>query len=197
MRGMAAETAGEKPIMNTAARRSSLASGAGQRNELSRGERRGNSLPAAEDAARIRVNAGAATQARVYVVAESRLLREALSRMLTRQGDIDVVGLNAAGPFRAEEMLKESRYPTADISRKPGGRYLRDSANSADGAGSANPAGGNDGRRDGVFSIRACRDQRVFAERRFGGRRFGSDACGASGGGGVPRSAVRLAVPVF
>jgi DNA-binding NarL/FixJ family response regulator len=92
--------------MNTAARRSPLASGTGQRNELSRGERRG-SAPMAEDTPRMRINGAAEARVRVYVAAENRLLREALSRMLTRQGDIEVVGLNAAGPFRVEGMLEE------------------------------------------------------------------------------------------
>jgi hypothetical protein len=46
-------------------------------------------------------------------VAENRLLREALSRMLTKGGDIEVAGVFKAEPFRAEELLKEQ----ADITR--------------------------------------------------------------------------------
>ena len=34
-------------------------------------------------------------------------MREALSRMLVRQGDIEVVGLNCAGPFRVEGLSEE------------------------------------------------------------------------------------------
>jgi two-component system response regulator DesR len=43
----------------------------------------------------------------VYIAAENRLLREALSRMLTRQEDIDVVGFNSTGPFHVEGLIEE------------------------------------------------------------------------------------------
>jgi two-component system, NarL family, nitrate/nitrite response regulator NarL len=92
--------------MNTAARRGPLASGAGQRNELLRGQRPSNALPA-EDVQRIRSNAGSEVRARVYIAAENRLLREALSRMLMKQGDIEVVGMNSPGPFRVEGLIEE------------------------------------------------------------------------------------------
>ena len=92
--------------MNIAARRSALLSGGNQRHELVRVERRGN-LPPAEEPARARANVGTQQRSRVYIAAENRLLREALSRMLVKQGDIDVVGLNCAGPFRVEGLLEE------------------------------------------------------------------------------------------
>lgn len=44
---------------------------------------------------------------RVFVAAENRLLREALSRMLVKDGDIEVTGMAKAEPFRAENLLKE------------------------------------------------------------------------------------------
>jgi len=44
---------------------------------------------------------------RVFVAAENRLLREALSRMLVKGGDIEVAGIFMAEPFRAEELIKE------------------------------------------------------------------------------------------
>ena len=93
--------------MDTAARRSAVSSGNGQRNELPRIERRGNLTPA-ETAPRPRTNSGEERCARVYIAAENRLLREALSRMLMRRGDIDVVGLNCAGPFRVEGLVEET-----------------------------------------------------------------------------------------
>src|SRR2546430_13653271 len=40
-----------------------------------------------------------AAKPRVFVAAENRLLREALSRMLTKNGDIEVVTVEAAEPF--------------------------------------------------------------------------------------------------
>src|SRR5208282_4030060 len=92
--------------MNTVARRGSVTSGTGQRNGLFRGERKSNS-PLAEVESHIRANGGAEARARVYIAAENRLLREALSRMLTRQGDIDVVGLNTAGPFQVGGLIDE------------------------------------------------------------------------------------------
>src|SRR5437867_9034494 len=36
---------------------------------------------------------------RVFIAAENRLLREALSRMLTKNGDIEVINSEAAEPF--------------------------------------------------------------------------------------------------
>lgn len=92
--------------MNMAARRNPLSAGNGQRNELLGEERRGNPLPA-DEALRMRANDEAEVRSRVYIAAENRLLREALSRMLTRQGDIDVVGLNSPGPFQAEGLIEE------------------------------------------------------------------------------------------
>ena len=93
--------------MNGAARRGEISSGVGPHHELVRGDR-GRNLPAPEDAARIRANGGAEHKARVYIAAENRLMREALSRMLMKQGDIEVVGLNCAGPFRVEGLLAEN-----------------------------------------------------------------------------------------
>jgi two-component system NarL family response regulator len=92
--------------MNAAARRSIFPPSGSRQRDMVRGDRRGN-LPAEEDVPRISANGGAGQKARVYVAAENRLLREALSRMLTRQGDIDVVGLKSAGPFRVEGLLEE------------------------------------------------------------------------------------------
>jgi DNA-binding NarL/FixJ family response regulator len=92
--------------MNRAARRSPLATGDGQREELARGEGRG-SLTAAEIPERVRGNGGMEQRSRVYIAAENRLLREALSRMLARQGEIEVVGLNCTGPFRPEGLIED------------------------------------------------------------------------------------------
>ena len=93
--------------MDTAARRSLVSSGIGKRGELFRSERRGNLAPVD-----VSHQAGAKNQsaqnARVYIAAENRLLREALSRMLMRRGDIEVVGLNCTGPFRVEGLVEEN-----------------------------------------------------------------------------------------
>ena len=88
--------------MNITAHRSPASSGNDQRNELFKLERGGNGIPAEE-----RQQSGAEQGARVYIAAENRLLREALSRMLRRRGDIEVVGLNGSEPFRVEGLVEE------------------------------------------------------------------------------------------
>jgi DNA-binding NarL/FixJ family response regulator len=40
------------------------------------------------------------------VAAENRLLREALARMLTKQGSIEVIGLDSAEPFRSQALVE-------------------------------------------------------------------------------------------
>ena len=51
--------------------------------------------------------AGTKPKPRVFVAAENRLLREALSRMLVKGGEIEVVGTDSAEPFRVEDLLQE------------------------------------------------------------------------------------------
>jgi DNA-binding NarL/FixJ family response regulator len=92
--------------MSTAASRSVYVTSGGQQLVVGRGERRGQ-LPDIEGAPRPRANEGVGHKARVYIAAENRLLREALSRMLLRSGEIEVVGLNSTGPFRAEGLSEE------------------------------------------------------------------------------------------
>lgn len=92
--------------MATAARRSLDSSRIGHNGNPLRAERRGNLAMAGatpQPAAKNR----AGQSARVYIAAENRLLREALARMLMKQGNIEVVGLNFTGPFRAEGLLEE------------------------------------------------------------------------------------------
>lgn len=98
---------GEVQMGDAAARRSLASAGNNQRNQLFRVERRG-SLAIAEEESRTGSEKTAAQNARVYIAAENRLLREALSRMLMRRGDIEVVGLHSAGPFRVEGLVEEN-----------------------------------------------------------------------------------------
>lgn len=58
--------------------------------------------------ARSRAEIRAEKKTRVYVAAENRLLRDALSRMLIRCGDVEVVGLKVGGPFDAAGLLAEN-----------------------------------------------------------------------------------------
>jgi len=92
--------------MSTAGRRIPYSTGGSQLREIVREERQ-TILPAAETAVQLRTSGGTEKRARVYIAAENRLLREALSRMLMKQGESDVVGLNYAGPFRMEELIEE------------------------------------------------------------------------------------------
>lgn len=43
---------------------------------------------------------------RVFVSAENRLLREAIARMLAKNGEIEVVGEETTEPFRAQDLIK-------------------------------------------------------------------------------------------
>jgi DNA-binding NarL/FixJ family response regulator len=72
----------------------------------SNGDRRAN-IAVLEHAARVNGGAAAGRRPRVFVAAENRLLREALSRMLVKNGEIEVVGMDLAEPFRAEDLLQE------------------------------------------------------------------------------------------
>jgi two-component system response regulator DegU len=92
--------------MNTAVRRSRVTAGIGQRGEVFREERKNSYFVEGEKPS---AAAEKKTEARprVYIAAENRLLREALSRMLVRRGETEVVGLNATGPFRIEGLIEE------------------------------------------------------------------------------------------
>jgi len=69
-------------------------------------DRRTN-FAAVESAARLNPGANARRKPRVFVAAENRLLREALSRMLVKNGEIEVVGMDMTEPFRTEDLLNE------------------------------------------------------------------------------------------
>ena len=47
-----------------------------------------------------------AAKPHVFVVADNRLLREALARMLTKRGEIEVSGLDSEGPLQAESVAQ-------------------------------------------------------------------------------------------
>jgi DNA-binding NarL/FixJ family response regulator len=72
----------------------------------SNGDRRAN-MAAGENAERANGGAVSGRRPRVFVAAENRLLREALSRMLIKSGEIEVVGMDVAEPFQMEDLLKE------------------------------------------------------------------------------------------
>src|SRR5690242_19074602 len=60
-----------------------------------------------ETAARVSDGGVAERQPRVFVAADNRLLRESISRMLVKSGEVEVAGSDFVGPFRAEALLKD------------------------------------------------------------------------------------------
>src|SRR5215471_20251086 len=46
------------------------------------------------------------TPVRVFIAAENRLLREALSRVLNKRSGVDVIATDAATPFHTEALLE-------------------------------------------------------------------------------------------
>jgi two-component system NarL family response regulator len=95
--------------MSTVARQKLQQTGPVQSSQRSNGNRRAGGLP--KDVTCLvagrPLNGLNGCKARVFIAAENRLLREALSRMLSRLEDMDVVGMEAAEPFRSEDLLKE------------------------------------------------------------------------------------------
>jgi DNA-binding NarL/FixJ family response regulator len=77
-----------------------------QRRIHSKGGRR-TSVILTESSASTNNGAASGQKPRVFVAAENRLLREALSRMLAKSGEIEVVGTDLVEPFLTEDLLKE------------------------------------------------------------------------------------------
>jgi DNA-binding NarL/FixJ family response regulator len=92
--------------LSTATRRVPVSLRTGQKKEFLRAGREAI-LPEGDSGVRLKARAGSQDGARVYIASESRLMRDALARMLMKQSDIEVVGLNSSGPFRVEEMIEE------------------------------------------------------------------------------------------
>jgi DNA-binding NarL/FixJ family response regulator len=63
--------------------------------------RRGSEKPAKPSAKQ-----APAQHVRVFVAAENRLLREALARVLTRRGSIEVIATDSASPFHTDALLE-------------------------------------------------------------------------------------------
>jgi DNA-binding NarL/FixJ family response regulator len=93
--------------MNTAVRRTPIPAVDAPRVPIARTERKNNLAPA-PTTSRSKTESRPESKTRVYVSAENRLLREALSRMLMRRGDIDVISLPSSEPFRPEALLEEN-----------------------------------------------------------------------------------------
>jgi DNA-binding NarL/FixJ family response regulator len=93
--------------MSTAASRSlQITEHTRDRMNLSVGRR--GSVTLGEEAIRERSERQKCTKPRVFVAAENRLLREALSRMLTKSGEIEVIGAELSESFRTEDLLRDA-----------------------------------------------------------------------------------------
>ena len=104
---ISAETHGGRPTMNAGTRQILQAAEQAQKKKInSNGDRRTN-IAVGESAACENDGAIARQKPRVFVVAENRVLREALSRMLVKSEEIEVVGTDIAEPFRTEDLLGE------------------------------------------------------------------------------------------
>src|SRR5260370_1040612 len=104
--GMRAETDGGCPTMGAGTRQVLQVAEQTQKKSNSNGDRRIN-FAVLDNGARANGGTNARRKPRVFVAAENRLLREALSRMLIKNGEIEVVGMDLAAPFRTEDLLKE------------------------------------------------------------------------------------------
>jgi DNA-binding NarL/FixJ family response regulator len=108
--------------MNAGARQSMVIPAAGTGAARLNAERATNGSVSRE-AMRAGVLARGTQKARVFVAAENRLLREALSRMMAKREDIDVVGEDAAAPFDANSVAEAGASILLISSR---GRFMED-----------------------------------------------------------------------
>jgi|HubBroStandDraft_6_1064221.scaffolds.fasta_scaffold176714_2 DNA-binding NarL/FixJ family response regulator len=92
--------------MSTSVRQSFQSTEQSLRKPRSNGDRRASIGPD-ENAERMRGEVRPGKKPRVYLAAENRLLREALSRMLAKRGDMEVVGMETAEPSLTAGLLKE------------------------------------------------------------------------------------------
>ncbi len=92
--------------MSTATRRS-LQTSEQPRKEVNSNSNSQRNRVADDWPGRVGASPAAGRRARVFVAAENRLLKEALSRMLSKSEEVDVIGAEVADRFRAEDLLKE------------------------------------------------------------------------------------------
>src|SRR5260370_33414485 len=98
---MRAETPGGHPTMNAGTRQILRVAEQAPRKSNSNDNRRTN-IAAEESSARVNDSTAAGAKPRVFVAAENRLLREALSRMLVKSGGIEGGGMEMQQQCGAE-----------------------------------------------------------------------------------------------
>src|SRR6266481_523677 len=108
--GMRADTRGGQPTMNAGTRQILQLAEQAQKRIHSNGSGRTSTPvggPKGGIEARPNVRAAVGQKPRVFVAAENRLLREALSRMLLKSGQVEVVGTDLAESFHTDDLLRE------------------------------------------------------------------------------------------
>jgi len=106
--GMKAEIDGGRPTMSVGTRQVLQVAEQAHKKMNLNGDRLAN-IAVLENITRVNDGASAKRKPRVFVAAENRLLREALSRALVKNGEIEVVGMDLAEPFQAEDLLRKKR----------------------------------------------------------------------------------------
>ena len=104
--GMKAEIDGGRPTMSVGTRQVLQVAEQAHKKMNLNGDRLAN-IAVLENTTRVNGVASTKRKPRVFVAAENRLLREALSRALVKNGEIEVVGMDLAEPFQAEDLLRE------------------------------------------------------------------------------------------
>src|SRR5258705_1203288 len=104
--GMKAEIDGGRPTMSVGTRQVLQVAEQAHKKMNLNGDRLAN-IAVLENITRVNDGASAKRKPRVFVAAENRLLREALSRALVKNGEIEVVGMDLAEPFQADDLLRE------------------------------------------------------------------------------------------
>jgi len=183
--------------MNASARQSLVVPEQGQKRARSNGDRRAR---AGSDGNVAQPKGGvcAGGKPRVFVAAENRLLREALSRMLVKCGNIDVAGVYRAGPFRTEDLMKEE----ADILLLTSRGSMNEDLSAIRKVRASAPNVqilliGVTGEETEFLQCVRAGVRGYLPKSASGGGRRGRGAGGASGRGSVPRDALRAAFPLF
>jgi CheY-like chemotaxis protein len=182
--------------MNSGAKQSLVVPEEGQKRTRSNGDRRAN-IRINENGAQSKGAVDAGSKPRVFIAADNRLLREALSRMLVKGGNIEVAGVHRAGPFRTEDLLKEEANILLLTSRGSMNEDLSAIRNVRASAPNVQILliGGTEEETEFLLCVRA--GVRGYLPKRVRERRRGRGTSGAGGRGSVPGHTLRVAFPLF
>ena len=167
--GMKAETDGGCPTMSVGTRQILQVAEQAHKKMNLNGDRQAN-IAVLENIARVDGGASAKRKPRVFVAAENRLLREALSRMLLKNGEIEVVGIEPGRAIPNGRLAQGRNGHSADVlPRKPKRRFDRGSSNKDRSSLGENSPDWRDRRGSRVPAMRACGSSWLSPVGRFGG----------------------------